>query len=182
MNMSCRLGLAALLALLAGCGPNSGGTGTGEGAFTLSTFGAKATSTCSSPIATSLDCGSTSLVPVGVTQLAGSGAVVFSGSDGGGAYRLTIEGNRAVLEARCSGARFEGEWGVAANGDERFYGSWIGPEHAALARAAQLWPQPVALLRDLLQVQVLDAAGNPLLGPLLLRRAASAATEPASCP
>jgi len=180
--MSCRLGLAAWLALLVGCGPNGGGTGTGEGAFTLSTFGAKATSTCSSPIAASLDCSSTSLVPVGVTQLAGTGQVFFSGSDSSGSYRLTIEGNRAVLELRCSGARFEGEWGVAAGGDERFYGSWVGPERAALARAAQLWPQPVALLRELLQVQVLDERGNALFGPLLLRRSAAAPAEAPSCP
>ncbi len=180
--MSCRLALAAWLVLLAGCGPNGGGTGTGEGAFTLSSFGAKATSSCSSPIATSLDCSSTSLVPVGVTQLAGSGPVFFGGSDRSGSYLLTIEGNRAVLQARCSGARFDGEWGVTAGGDERFYGSWVGPERAALARAAQLWPQPVALLRELLQVQVLDERGNALLGPLLLRRSAAAPTEPPSCP
>lgn len=182
-SLPARLALLPLVAALlgAGCGPNSGGTGTGDGPITLASFDAKPTSACSSTIATSLSCGATSLLPVGVTQLAGTDIVYFTGSAASGSYVLTVKGNTAVLESRCNGARFEGDWGVVANGEERFYGSWVGAARGD-AVAAQLWPQPVALLRDVLQVLVADRQGSALFGPVLLRRQAAPPTEPAACP
>lgn len=182
-SLTARPALLPLVAalLVAGCGPNSGGTGTGDGPITLASFDARPTSTCSSTIASSLSCSATSLSPVGVTQLAGSDTVYFTGSAASGSFVLTIKGNRAVLESRCNGARFEGDWGIVPSGEERFYGTWVGAERGS-AVAAQLWPQPVALLRDVLQVLVADRQAQALFGPLLLRRQATAPSEPPVCP
>lgn len=173
--------LALLLALLAGCGPTTGGTGTGEGAITLGSFGASASSSCSAPFAGALACGATSLAPTSPAQLAGTAPVVFVGDAASGAFVLTMQDNHAVLQSRCSAARFEGDFGVLPGGEARFFGGWVGAGQAATVRA-QLWLQSAPGRDDAMLVQVLDADGRVLLGPLSLRRAASVPTEPPSCP
>lgn len=173
--------LPLLLALLAGCGPTTGGTGTGEGAITLASFGASATSTCSAPFAGVLDCGATSLTPASPALLPGTAPVVFVGDAASGPYVLTVQDNHAVLQSRCSAARFEGDFGVLPGGEARFFGSWVGAGQAAPWRA-QLWLQSVPGRDAGLLLQVLDAEGRVLLGPLPLRRAAALPTDVPACP
>lgn len=173
--------LPLLLALLAGCGPTTGGTGTGEGVITLSSFGATASSTCSAPYAGALACGSTSLAPAAPSQLPGTAPVVFVGDTASGPYVLTMQDNHAVLQSRCSAARFEGDFGVLPGGEARFFGGWVGAGQAATSRA-QLWLQSVPGRDDALLLQVLDVDGRVLLGPHSLRRAAAVPTDPPSCP
>lgn len=173
--------LPLLLALLAGCGPTTGGTGTGEGAFPLASFGASASSTCSAPFAGTLACGATSLTPATPGQLAGTAPVVFVGDSAAGPYVLTMQENRALLQSRCSAARFEGDFGVLPGGEARFFGGWVSAAQAAPWRA-QLWLQSVPGRDEALLLQVLDVEGRVLLGPLSLRRAAAVPTEPPACP
>ncbi len=173
--------LPLLLALLAGCGPTTGGTGTGEGAITVASFGASATSTCSAPFAGALACGTTSLAPASPAQLPGTAPVVFVGDGASGAYVLTMQDNHALLQSRCSAARFEGEFGLLPGGEARFLGGWTGAGQAATWRA-QLWLQAVPGRDDALLLQVLDADGRALLGPLSLRRVAAVPTEAPACP
>ena len=170
--------LPLLLALLAGCGPTTGGTGTGESVITLASFGASATSTCSAPYAGALACGATSLTPASPAQLPGTAPVVFVGDAASGPYVLTMQDNHAVLQSRCSAARFEGDFGVLPGGELRFFGGWTGAGAGATQRA-QLWLQ--AERDGSLLLQVLDADGRVLLGPLPLRRAAAVPTDAPAC-
>lgn len=172
--------LSALAALLSGCGPTTGGTGSGEGAA-LASFGAKAASTCSSQIARLLNCTSTSLAPLDPAQLAGTGTAVFVGSVASGPYVLTVTDNRAVFESRCNAARFDGEWGVLPSGDSRFLGGWVSTDRKPEVRA-QLWPHGVAQSTDTLLVQVLDADGLLLFGPVQMSRVPAAPTDKPACP
>lgn len=171
--------LPLLLALLAGCGPTTGGTGTGEGS--LASFGATAASTCSAPFANVLSCASTSFTPSSPGQLAGTAPVVFVGESASGPWVLTIGDNHAVLQSRCGTQRFEGDWGVQGNGEGRFYGGWGAPG-AGLTQRAQLWLQALPGRDQGLIAQVQDADGRVLFGPLTLRAVASAPTEPPACP
>lgn len=173
--------LPLLLALLAGCGPTTGGTGTGESAITLANFNASASSTCSAPFAGALACGTTSPTPAAPAQLPGTAPVVFVGDAASGAHVLTVQDNHAVLLSRCSGARFEGDFGLLPGGEARFVGGWTGAGQAATWRAL-LWLQSVPGRDDTLLAQVLDADGRVLLGPLPLRRAAALPTDAPLCP
>jgi hypothetical protein len=176
----CILALLPLaLALLAGCGPTTGGTGTGE-SIGLSRFGATAASTCSAPFAAALACGSTSLSPVAPGQLPGTGAVVFVGDAASGAYVLTMQDNRAVLQGRCDLLRFEGDWGLRPDGQGRFFGRW-GAAAAEGVQPAQLELQLRSGSDRELLAQVQDIDGRPLLGPLALRPVAAVPTEPPAC-
>lgn len=163
--------------LLLGCGPTGGGTG----GSSLVSFGATAASTCSSPFATTLACAATSLTPAAPALLPGTAPVVFVGDAASGPWVLTIDDNHAVLQSRCSAARFDGDFGVLPGGEARFFGSWVGAEQAAPWRA-QLWLQSVPGRDEGLLLQVLDAEGRVLLGPLSLRRAAAVPTDPPRCP
>jgi hypothetical protein len=171
----------ACLALLAGCGPTGGGTGTGESIVTAADFGARAASTCSAPFAEVLTCATVSASPVDAPLLAGTAPTVFTGTAASGTFTLTVQGNRADLQSGCTATRFEGEWGVLPNGDGRFFGSFTGPDRGAALRA-QLWALAVSGAADTLQVLVQDAEGRALFGPLQMRvQAAPPGTRPI-CP
>jgi hypothetical protein len=165
---------------LAGCGPTTGGTGSGEGAA-LASFGAKAASTCSSPIARLLACTSTSLTPLDPSQLAGTGTVFFVGTLASGPYVLTVKDNHALFESRCNAAHFEGDWGVLPSGDSRFLGGWISTDRKPEV-LAQLWPQGVSQSTDTLLLQVLDAEGRVLFGPVQMSRVAAMPIDRPACP
>ena len=176
------LALLAAALLVAGCGPTGGGTGTGEAVFGPTDFGARPASVCGSSLSSQLSC-STGTVVTGGAALDGTATVTYEGSGAAGPFTLVLQDNRAELQSRCKATRFDGEWGQAANGDTRFFGSWVTPEHPA-AQPAQLLVQ--VLLQpgapDGLQVWVVDAQGRMLLGPLPLQRTPALPTTPPLCP
>lgn len=127
MNPFQRLGaLAAALAalLLAGCGPSGGGTGTGDALLPLSDFGARATSSCSAPFASALDCDVVATTITSADALAGTAEVLFGSGGGRDAVRLRLRANVAELDLSCGTARFDGTWGVGADGTQGYFGQW----------------------------------------------------------
>jgi len=175
---------AACVAWLAACGPGTGGTGTGETtSLYLDAFGARAGNVCTSAIGGTLACTDT---PAGVGSAAatattgGTLAVHFTDSESGGEVHVVIDGNTLHFEARCSGLRFEGDWGVAGSGDARFFGSLVGFDTAA-ATPATLALEVIPGRSDALQLTLRQADGRLLLGPLVLLRVAEAVTAPAIC-
>lgn len=171
--------LAAFAALAVGCGPTTGGTGTGTASFTLSEFGASAQGVCTTGPALQLGCAGVAAQPG--TGLVGSTTVVFTGTAASGPWVLTVNGNTAEFVSRCGGARFDGDWGQVAGTEPRFYGSWVGSERGAAVKA-QLSVVATKDVPDGLQLLVLDAAGAPLFGPVQVRRVAAAPTDPPQCP
>ena len=178
-----RLLCTAWLAWLAACGPGTGGTGTGEtGSLYLGTFGASASSVCTSTFGSTLSCAGT---PAGVdapASAASAGSLVahFSDRMAGGATDLTIEGNSAHLEASCRGLHFDGDWGIAAAGDARFFGRY-GTTAAPAPVAATLAVDAVPGKDHVLRVTLQQADGAVVLGPLELSRVATPPSEPAVC-
>jgi hypothetical protein len=122
---SALIGLA-LSWLLAACGPTGGGTGTGESVFTPADFGARPASACSAPFAAALACENVSTASLDVAQLPGTHDVSFAGMADSGPVTLTLSGNRATVQSRCPGPGFDGSWGVRADGQGRYFGSWSG--------------------------------------------------------
>jgi hypothetical protein len=168
---SALIGLA-LSWLLAACGPTGGGTGTGESVFTPADFGARPASACSAPFAAALACENVSTASLDVAQLPGTHDVSFAGMADSGPVTLTLSGNRATVQSRCPGPGFDGSWGVRADGQGRYFGSFSADEGGRVQRG-QLWVQVQTGSADTLQVQVHDADGQLLWGPLDLRRAAA---------
>lgn len=174
-----RLVLAVLAAIAAGCGPTTGGTGTGTAAFTLNEFGAAAVSICSTGPANQLGCASVVVTPGAGLQ--GSSTVVFTGASASGPWVLTITGNTAEFVSRCGGARFDGDWGQVSGTEPRFYGSWIGPQRAAAIKA-QLSVVTLKDVADGLQLLVLDESGASLFGPVQVLRVSAPPTDTPTCP
>ena len=169
-------------ALLAGCGPTGGGTGTGEAVFGPADFGARPASVCGSSLSTQLTC-TPGNVTTGSAAQDGTAAVTYEGSGAAGPFTLVLQDNGATLQSRCKATRFDGEWGQAPNGDTRFFGSWVTPDRPA-AQPAQMLVQVVLLggTPSGLQVGVVDAQGGLLLGPLTLQRTPALPTTPPLCP
>lgn len=159
--------LVSVWLALAGCGPQGGGTGTGEMSFALSDFGARTASSCSSTIADALDCGDAQPGTADVTA-SGTAEVNFVDSSGRDRAWLYLSGNRAELELFCGGARFVGEWGVLADGTQAYFGAW-STERQGRGVRAMLTLRPMPL--DTLQIEVTDAAsGQILVGGVILQR------------
>ena len=173
----------AWLAWLAACGPGTGGTGSGEtNSLYFEVFGASASNVCTSPFRSTLSCADT---PAGVDAPAtapGPGTLVahFTDRPRGGQTQLTLAGNTAHLEASCPGLRFEGDWGIAAAGDARFFGRY-GTAATPAPVAATLVVEAVPGKDPLLRVTLRQADGAIVLGPLELSRVATPASEPAAC-
>lgn len=171
--------VAALLGL-GGCGPGTGGSGDGEHARVLQDFGATAASVCGSAISSVLACASANAPD---TLNEGTQMVLFSDTQAGNNVAVTITGNRVDLSARCQSVHFGGDWGITAQNDARFFGTYTAPGQTTPARASltvqtatpgSSGGEVFALLRRM--------DGSVLLGPVLLKRVASQATNPAPCP
>ena len=170
---SWRLTLAATVvaALVAGCVPGTGGTGTGS-EIDLAVFGAKAASVCSAGFSADLVCATTTgaVGPASGPPLDGTQAVRFIDSLQAVRTIATFEANSVQLDARCQGLGFAGDWGTTAAGESRFYGSAI--TDGALQRVpASLSIEPAGDKTAGLLVTLRDAGGRVLLGPLTLLRA-----------
>lgn len=171
--------LAILLALtlwLPGCGPGTGGTGSGN-ELGLADFGAKAAPVCGASFSSSLACSpptQTTTVspgdPLPVPSAAGTETRRFV--DSLQVYRVMaqFDGNTVSLDARCQHLTFHGEWGVTALGEARFFGSYL-PDGGARRTAGSIDVQVVGAA---LQITLRDAAGQLLLGPVALVQAPAA--------
>ncbi len=171
---------AAALGLV-GCGPGVGGTGNGEPAVPVEFFGARAASVCSSALSSALVCpAGTDPNPPGPTSPVGAGSAAVLLADSAAALRVSTEinGNLIEIEAHCDGLVFLGRWAVLPDGQGRYFGSVTTP--------ASTEPQPAVLnvtasANGGLNVQLTDAAGNRLYGPLGLQRV-SVLPPRAGCP
>ena len=159
-----------LAGCLAGCGPGVGGTGTGDSAPLLQFFNAAIASVCSAPFAASLSCAGSIAVPGATPQPADQGTLVtrFVDQPNAANITVTIEANSIVLDARCLGIHFSGDWGIAAASDARFFGSY------ARDPTAQRTPGSLSVQAtskaDQLSLTLRDADGRILLGPTTLQR------------
>jgi hypothetical protein len=162
------------LAALQACGPGVGGSGTGQG---LDAFGASSAALCGSDIAAALACPPSTAAPGGSAAAGGDGGsatVYFADTIDGSRVAVTVQGNSIELTAPCARISFRGQWGLLAGQAARFYG--LNGE-GSNAQPAQV---RASLASGGLQLTVLDASGNVLLGPVLVTVRPSAAT-PGNC-
>ncbi len=162
--------LVCLSAGLVGCGPGVGGTGHGEPAFSVDFFGARAASVCTSALSSALVCpAGGDPNPPGPTSPVDAGSAAVLLADSAAALRLSAEinGNLIQVEAHCDGLVFLGRWGVLPDGQARYFGSLTTPASAD-AQPAVL--SATATVNGGLSVQLTDAAGARLYGPLGLQR------------
>ena len=162
------LSVAVLLALW-GCGPGTGGTGTGETNY-LALFGATPASVCDSAQANNFSCtrvGSPAQPANNISE--GTQMVNYADVAQGGNISVAIAVNSIVLDARCQGLHFLGDWGITAANDARFFGSYT--QGASGARVpATLSVQTLGIGRTgELSVTLREASGRVVLGPVTLQ-------------
>lgn len=159
-------GLALVLLLagwLAACGPGVGGSGTGATDDPLQQFGATALPVCGNPLSPQL-----------ASCVRGQS---LSYADSGTLPRVTAQllDSHLELQAPCAGLKFSGDWAVVRDEPPRFYGTVTSGTGTALASLVT-----VPALANGLQVELRDATGLKLLGPLTLFPATAGAAM-ASC-
>ena len=161
---------ACLTGHLAACGPGLGGTGTGDSEPLLQFFNATATSVCGAPFSTSLSCAGADAAPGSMPQPAAQGTAVtrFVDQPNAANITVTIEANSIVLDARCLGIHFAGDWGITAASDARFFGNYAR-DSAAVRTPGSLSVQATSKA-DQLSLTLRDADGRVLLGPTTLQR------------
>ena len=160
---------------LPGCGPGVGGTGTGGAA--LSAFGATATSVCGSAIALELGCAQ---APAPAPSSAGgqtAGTSPVQLVDVGGRVTLDLAGNTATLASSCLKLRFDGDFGHAASGDAFFGTVQLQASNAETLGALTAAPATGGGLI----VELRDAGGTTLLGPIVLQHATVPLAAPKAC-
>lgn len=162
----------------AGCGPGTGGTGDGESNAALARFGATAASVCNSSLNASLAC--QPLASQAPDQQQGTQMVFFSDTSSGNTAAVRIQDNHLQLVARCLNLQFDGDWGIAAQNDARFFGTYTAattpsPAPASLTVQSAGAPSEITVL-------LRDVSGRLLYGPVLLQRVPAPVTNPAACP
>jgi hypothetical protein len=173
------------LASLGGCGPGTGGTGIGGelSSIHLGPFSAQPASVCGTPFAQVLDC----TAPVngaasgGDPTLQGTVLTNFSDAAKGGDISVAIEANSIQLESPCKQIRFEGDWGIAALNDARFFGRFTTAQSATPAPGT-LSVEAMGVSGASLAVTVRQADGRIVLGPVVLERVPAQVAQPAVCP
>jgi hypothetical protein len=154
-----RLTLTLLLTgLLAACGPGVGGSGTGATEDPLQQFGATALPVCGNPLAAQL-----------ASCVRGQ---ALSYADSSTLPRVTAQllDSHLELQAPCAGLKFSGDWAAVGDQPPRFYGTVTGATGTALASLVT-----VPAGANGLQVEMRDATGLKLLGPLTLTPATAGA-------
>ena len=167
--------LACIAALLSGCGPGVGGTGTG-GSLTagdaLAAYGASVTPLCGSTLAGGLQCSSTAS---GAAPAAAP--LQFLADDAVAARAVArVAGDGIELELACERLRFAGTWGTVPGQPARFYGV-VQRLADGEVQLASLAAQPDGAGFTL---SLVSATGAPLAPPRLLRPVPAA--PPRACP
>ena len=170
----------ALTTWLAACGPGSGGTGTGETGAAFVLFSATSASLCDTKLPDALPCVGGVLSITSTPDILASSVAHFSNVAQGGTLTLTIQGNSVELVERCRKLRFTGDWGITADGDARFFGSYTLDSMAPVIASVSLLPMPSANANEL-SVVVRDAAGRVVLGPVSLQQVATPVGATLAC-
>jgi hypothetical protein len=151
------IGLLLLLtALLAGCGPGVGGTGTGDAVPPLATFNAQPAALCTSPLATALPCTpATAGAPAAVNA-----PLVLADGYPAAQVQATIADPQVQLQLRCPAWQFDGTWGESTTLGQRWYGVLQQGSTSQLATLA------ATAIGSQLVLTLHDQAGRPIAGPL----------------
>ena len=165
--------LATLLAaVLAGCGPGVGGTGTGDTASALAYFGANPASLCSSELAALAACRNDGTT---ATAVPGAAPVLLVDAAAGARVRVRLYEDSAELVEACAPLEFRGQWGVIAGQAGRFYGH-TDPDVAPAPALLEAQPSGTGL-----RLTLRDAEGRVLLGPVIVTATAAPPGTPV-CP
>ena len=162
----------ALTAWLAACGPGSGGTGTGETGAAFVVFNATSASLCDTKLPDALPCVGGVLSITSTPDVLASSVAHFSNVAQGGNLTLTIQGDSVELVDPCRKLRFTGDWGITADGDARFFGSYTQDSMAPVISSVAVLPTSSANANEL-SVVVRDATGRVVLGPVSLQQVAA---------
>ncbi|MBL0087878.1 MAG: hypothetical protein IPP44_14890 [Ideonella sp.] len=174
----------SLAAMLVACGPGTGGTGTGNDVG-LADFGAVAASVCGASFADGLLClpGATGTAsgPSSAIDAQGTQTVRFIDSLQGARIVAQFNANSVVLDARCQGLNFAGDWGVTAQGDARYFGSTLQDGSAQRAPTSLAVEGSGAGSAAKLTATLRDGNGRVLLGPITLVPAPATLPAPGPC-
>ena len=176
--------LAVGLAIMAACGPGTGGTGTGQTSSPLDSFGATPANICTTGPSLALACpppgnpGTVGAInPPSVAN--GTDGVLFSTIDGAD-INLVLTGNRARLNDRCLNLTFEGDWGTVGGNDARFFGQYTTGDDAKTTLSS-MTAQPAGADGKSLTVLLRDANERVVIGPVILRRTLVPTSNLAAC-
>ena len=174
--------LMALTAALTACGPGTGGTGSGND-VSLAAFGAQAAPVCGASFATQLVCppSLTGAASAPVPAADGTQAVRFIAVVQGSSIVAQFNANSVVLDLRCLGLNFAGDWGLTAQGEARYFGSYL-PDGTALRVAGSISVQVDGTGAGAGLVLTLhDADGKLVLGAVRMVRAPATLPAPGPC-
>ena len=172
------------LAIIAACGPGTGGTGTGSTSSPLDYFGATPANVCTSGPTSALSCptpaNTGSVGAINPPSVANGTYGVFFSTTEGADINLVLSGNRATLTDRCLSLTFDGDWGTVGNNDARYFGQYTiaGTSTAVLS---SLTAQAVGPDNKSLSVVLRDANGRVVIGPVTLRRVLVSTSNLAAC-
>ncbi len=179
------LATAAALALSA-CGPGTGGTGDGVSASALDAFGASPANVCTSGPSSALACPPAGNTGTGgaaglPTPSPGTDGVLFADTASGNDVVLSLSGSHAVLTARCLDLSFEGDWGLVAGDNPRYFGRHsVG--NGGKDTLSALTVQASGGDNKGLTATLRDRQGVVVLGPVPLRRVVIPAPGSQDCP
>ena len=158
-------------AILGGCGPGVGGTGTGNAESTAAQLGASLEPVCASELAAVLSCPNAP-----ATTASGTAVVWFADAAEGARVLVRVQGNQLDLDIACDGLHFEGLWAAVPGQSARFFGP------ALIAPASDSVPSTLTAERlgSGLVLQLYDAKGAAL-GALLNVVPVPGAPPPAAC-
>jgi hypothetical protein len=170
--------LFAALSWLAACGPGVGGTGTGAMPDPAAAFAATPASVCTAPFKDSLNCPAGAGVAGTPDALTGTGAVRFADVAAGGNVSAVIDSNQMVLVSHCQTLQFTGIWGLRATSEARFFGRYSDAANADTLASVRVTSSALGEL----QITLLSASEQVLLGPAALLRVDAPVANPVACP
>ena len=133
---------------------------------------------CAAPFAASLNCPVGAGVPGTAGALAGTGLVRFADVAAGGNVSAAIESNQLQFQARCHALQFTGLWGLLGSGEGRFFGAYSDASYTDMPASMRVTSSGAGEL----QMTLVNASEQVLLGPLALQGVGAPLTNPAACP